>query len=291
VLCKKPFMVGAVPFGCGRCLPCRVNRRTLWMWRLVLESYLHEHSTFVTLTYSDENLPEGGNLVPRDATLWLKRLREKIAPRKIRYFLVGEYGDETWRPHYHAMLFGVSEFENQAIEKTWGKGHVMCGEMNEKSAAYISKYCVKGLTMECDSRLASRQLTPEFARMSRRPGIAADAMAIVADALHCRGGLDYLEKNKDVPYKLAMGKKTIIMGRYLRSRLRKEMGVPPEWMEYAKRKGMEHASEEMFTVWANALADEVPLSFSTALVEKWQGKIWSAEARQKINSSRKGKSL
>ena len=50
-------MKDAVPFGCGQCLPCRVNKRRLWTNRIMLESMCHDDNAFVTLTYNDDNIP------------------------------------------------------------------------------------------------------------------------------------------------------------------------------------------------------------------------------------------
>lgn len=70
-------------------MPCRINKRRIWTTRLFLESLVHRSSIFFTLTYRDECLPEGGNLNPRDMTLFLKRLRKAVAPLRIRFFIVG----------------------------------------------------------------------------------------------------------------------------------------------------------------------------------------------------------
>ena len=107
MVCKKPFTRGVEAYGCGQCLPCRVNRRRIWTHRVLLEAIKSSESSFITLTYDDENLPENGSLCPSHVRDWLKRIRKKVEPRKLRYFLVGEYGDETKRPHYHVALFGV----------------------------------------------------------------------------------------------------------------------------------------------------------------------------------------
>lgn len=86
-------------------MPCRLNRRRLWTHRLLLEQLKHGDSCFLTLTYDEKHLPEGGSLVPKHAQDFLKRLRSKTN-LKLRYYLVGEYGEDTERPHYHVALFG-----------------------------------------------------------------------------------------------------------------------------------------------------------------------------------------
>lgn len=238
MLCKKPYMIGALPCGCGQCLPCRINRRRLWVHRMVLESAMHVGSCFVTLTYDEKNLPNGGNLEPTHSQKWLKRLRKELSPEKIRYFLVGEYGDESQRPHYHAAIFGLDPIHTQSfdstselINKTWGKGHTMVGTLTMESASYIAGYVTKKLTNKNDpyvsKKLAGRN--PEFARMSlggrtKSGGIGALAVGNIAAAYGDSAALDSIVDNFDVGSTLLHGRARYPLGRYLKSKLRKALG-------------------------------------------------------------------
>ena len=76
------------------------------MHRILLEQLLHEYSSFITLTYSEDSSPDDGSLRPCDLQKWLKRIRRSVVPAKLRFFGVGEYGDKFARPHYHVALFG-----------------------------------------------------------------------------------------------------------------------------------------------------------------------------------------
>jgi len=197
------------------------------MHRLLLEARCHEFSCFPTLTYSPEHLPTDGNgvaqLVPRHASLFLKRLRRKLGPeRPVRYYLVGEYGDETWRPHYHLALYGVATIEAPLIESCWGMGMVYVGELTTESAQYIAGYVTKKMTSKDDGRLGGRH--PEFARMSLNPGIGALAVPAVADALNDTYGAALVAGSSDVPLALMHGRRSLPLGRYLRRRLREQMG-------------------------------------------------------------------
>ena len=194
MICKAPISVKGEVFRCGQCMPCRIKRRREWTHRLVLESLDHVESVFITLTYSDDNLPEDGSVCPRDTQLFMKRLRKRIDPRRVRFFLVGEYGDETQRPHYHAALFnypkcrkGQSRYNKkglnccewcQIIEDAWKLGNIYVGDLNAHSAQYIAGYTTKKMTKADDERLNGRH--PEFARMSNRPGIGANAAHDIA---------------------------------------------------------------------------------------------------------------
>lgn len=204
---------------------------------MLLESFLHERSTFVTLTYDQAHYPPGGNLVPRDLVLFLKRLRFHIKPVPIRYFGVGEYGEETWRPHYHLALFGIGREATPDVQTAWGKGHVFLGDLTAKSAAYICGYVTKKMTSAEDQRLGGRH--PEFARMSRRPGIGHGAIEAIRASLDDREGCKQVGLVGDVPSTLRHGGKQMPLGRYLKDKLREalgyEKGLPEgkllEWLQ------------------------------------------------------------
>ena len=92
---------------CGKCLACRISKVREWSVRMTHELEFHEKSVFITLTYKDQYLPENASIKKRDLQLFFKRLRKALGKRKIRYFACGEYGDETERPHYHIILYGM----------------------------------------------------------------------------------------------------------------------------------------------------------------------------------------
>lgn len=220
MLCSKPFRRGLQEFGCGQCMPCRINRKRLWKVRLMLELTQHQASSFVTLTYSKEEVPLDGSLRPEDMQLFLKRLRFKVHPNKIRFFGVGEYGERNWRPHYHLALFGVSEAAT--IDEAWGKGFVHVGTLTEQSADYVVGYITKKMTDKDDVRLQGRY--PEFVRMSLKPGIGSGAVDVIAQEVNKKHGVDYVAKECDVPSTIRWGQKKYSIGRYLRSKVRVASG-------------------------------------------------------------------
>lgn len=227
-MCAKPFRRSGLEFGCGQCLPCRINRRRTWTARLVLESCLHEKSWFVTLTYSELWVPEGNTLVPRDVVLFMKRLRRHTS-EKIRYYCVGEYGDANERPHYHLLLFGLKD--PSRLQEFWGLGSVHVGFCEPASVQYCTGYVTKGMTKWQDERLKGRH--PEFCRMSLKPGIGGDCVAEIARI--CKGpGKRLLDETGDVPFEVRIGGKKIPLARYIRDRLRlalgREVGIPAEHM-------------------------------------------------------------
>lgn len=227
MLCEQPYLKGVMPYACGRCIPCRIARRRLWTHRMMLEALCHPFSSFLTLTYAD--MPPGGSLVPRDLKLFLMRLRTAFGP--YRYYAVGEYGDRSWRPHYHASLFGVPATAEDLVRKCWGLGHVYLVPFERKTAQYVAGYCTKKLTKPGSEGLNGRH--PEFARMSRKPGLGARLVPNLAEALNTSAGSYFVTETGDVPLVLQHGPSKFPIGRYLRRKLREEMGfespkTPPE---------------------------------------------------------------
>ena len=118
--CLYPYKTSeGFEVGCGQCRWCRVHRTHEWAIRLVheLDSWPPGRALFLTMTYDDEHLPVvydpatervRATLVKTDFQKYIKRVRKSIHPQKIRYFACGEYGEETQRPHYHAIIYGIS---------------------------------------------------------------------------------------------------------------------------------------------------------------------------------------
>lgn len=195
----------------------------------MLEAGQHPAAFFVTLTYSSENLPEGGNLSKRDVQLYLKRLREDVAPRRVRFFACGEYGDETGRAHYHLALFGA--LVPREIRAAWGLGLVDISLLGPESAGYICGYILKQ-GLKSDSRAQGRE--PEFRLMSRRPGIGGYA----ADELG-KQQREFSRVGEDVSTIIRMGGKSWPLGRYIRQRIRDRGAVASDGVQF--RRDMERA--------------------------------------------------
>lgn len=184
---------------CGHCINCRLNYAKKWAQRCLLECKSWSENFFVTLTYDDENLPlvsdaSTGELIasslsPKDVTDFLKRLREYYRSEfnhvGIRFYMAGEYGDHTFRPHYHLILFNCPIFDleyysksqlgdcyynSSTFDKLWSKGHVVIGEVTVQSAAYVARYCQKKANKSIDYEAVG--IEKEYTRMSRMPGIA-----------------------------------------------------------------------------------------------------------------------
>lgn len=227
-MCPRPVSVpyrGAVP--CGQCIPCRINRQRAWAARILLEWTCTEHTSFVTLTYDDRYLPKDSNGTPvlckKDVQGWLKRVRKVLGP--LRFFAVGEYGTRTWRPHYHLAVFGPDvALLDEAIPDTWKMGFHTIAEMNESRAMYLAHYCTKKLTQPAVPQLADRE--PEFAVMSRRPGLGVPALASMAESYMTQSGSAGLAEMGDISTEFRIRGRLWPLDYFMRQKLRDLVGVP-----------------------------------------------------------------
>lgn len=146
--------------------------RQTWAARIQLEAACHASSTFFTLTYSPDALPDPPQLQPDDLQKFLKRLRRKLEPTKIRFFACGEYGAKSLRPHYHGVLFGCEATPSLegVVAASWTSGFIQLAPLTPARAAYVAKYVCKDVSGD-DQILEGWQR--EFARMSNKPGIGA----------------------------------------------------------------------------------------------------------------------
>lgn len=186
MVCSNPIVIyTTVPklgmtteVGCGKCILCRIKRYSEWLIRLEYESkyYNFKNKCFLTITYNDENIPASGDLCRRDVQLFLKRLRKNLKLKDFKYFLSGEYGENTKRPHYHAICFGMYPPDGEFLKMTkkgykiyrsdfldgcWSKGFVNYGHVAHDSLSYVVGYLFKK-----DDRGAS----PEFHLQSKGIG-------------------------------------------------------------------------------------------------------------------------
>lgn len=156
-------------FPCGKCEACRSKKMGEWVFRLKQELKYSSDAHFVTLTYDGQHMPSDGSLNKVDCQLFLKRFRKRIEPNKIRYFLVGEYGSESFRPHYHMLLFNYPKEYDLHIDllNSWNSGIVHIGNVTGKSISYCVKYLYKVNDLPPDRE-------PHFMLCSRNPGIGSE---------------------------------------------------------------------------------------------------------------------
>jgi len=180
---------------CGQCVGCRLERSRQWAVRCMHEAQMHDANCFITLTYDNNHLPEGGTLVKSDFQKFFKRLRKKLG-LPIRYYYCGEYGDKLGRPHYHAIIFGYDFpdqqlfskgpggelFTSRELESCWKLGFSTIGKCTFESAAYVARYVMKKVNgkmardhyLRFDEDGVCRWLEPEYNNMSLKPAIGSE---------------------------------------------------------------------------------------------------------------------
>lgn len=171
---------------CGRCIGCRIEKSRTWAIRIMCESRLKEENRFLTLTYEKDI----HTLNKKDIILFVKRLRKRVG-EKLRYYQCGEYGERHWRPHHHMILFGYKftdekiwpepsksgerQYVSDTLNGLWGNGMCWIGDVTFDSAAYVAGYVTKKFTNKDAEEIKKHYQgrLPEYATMSRRPGIGA----------------------------------------------------------------------------------------------------------------------
>ncbi|AXB22586.1 replication initiation protein [Alces alces faeces associated microvirus MP18 4940] len=191
---------------CGHCIGCRLDYSRNWACRMLLEVEEHSESWFCTFTYDNAHIPtsvgydvDSGEMFPtvtlrkRDWQLFMKRLRkwfDSVYPgEKLKYFAAGEYGDTTFRPHIHAIIFGLhlpdlrpsdrffsrdfQYYESDILSSIWNMGHVVVANVTFETCAYTARYIVKKLNGKQADLYDQLGIEREWALMSRKPGIGS----------------------------------------------------------------------------------------------------------------------
>lgn len=255
-VCSQSEVMNGVPLSlpCGRCKGCRLERSRQWAVRCMHEASLYDANSFVTLTYSPEHVPGGMSLDRKAFPLFMRRLRREEGWEKVRYYHCGEYGDRFKRPHYHALLFGVdfrsdrvergvsdgsALWRSRTLDRLWPDGEAWIGSVTFESAAYVARYIMKKITGDAasDHYLSVDEETgevwkrePEYATMSRRPGI----------------GLRWLEKFSGDVY--SSGQRGVVV--------RGKVGKPPRYYDKKVRE------------WDPQLADEVSYEREVVMADR-----------------------
>lgn len=156
---KKPINILAP---CGKCFLCLKKRTTEWFIRYKLErnspEFINTSSLFITLTYDEEhndinsdNISYIGSTPVKhlnysDFQLFMKRLRKHYCNDKIKFMCVGEYGMKSYRRHFHALIFGFNNLEDNykyIISSLWNKGFIDIKPCDDNAVFYLLKYSFK----------------------------------------------------------------------------------------------------------------------------------------------------
>lgn len=246
------------PVPCGQCSLCRQNRRDKKTARITLESQVHDHCLFITLTYRDEFLPVQythpktgkyyahplGTLSPCEIKNFMKRLRRRFPPRSLRCFYAGEYGDEQ-RPHFHIILWGASwspkerARTREKIHSAWTDvvtGQLKCSverldiqapRSEWDIARYCCSYITKGLTNDSEFRqngytgqTNAEVLNGRYPEFSRGSlGIGKPALQALVASLDTESGSNSIALNGDIPRTFNLYGKTMPLDRYMREKI------------------------------------------------------------------------
>lgn len=145
---------------------------------------------FLTLTYSNEFLPVDFSLHKDDLQKFFKRLRKRLGDQKIKYYACGEYGDKQkiyvdasgiacGRPHYHAIVFGLSVMDAMIVlPDVWKFGFFKIMPVFYESCRYVCDYVMKkyngdkalqeyGQFRQIPFRLGSQGLGKDYAVQNR----------------------------------------------------------------------------------------------------------------------------
>ena len=104
--CTNPVNLNGVELQCGKCIACRIAKSNEWGTRIYHELDYYPESCFLTLTYDEEHLPDDYGLHKKHLQDFFKRLRKNTG-KKIKYYAVGEYGENYDRPHYHCIMLAI----------------------------------------------------------------------------------------------------------------------------------------------------------------------------------------
>lgn len=191
---------------CHHCIGCRLDYSRAWADRLMIELQRHETAYFVTLTYDDDHLDplrlvdlSTGEIGPfatlskRDCQLFMKRLRKahlkKYPDKKLMYYLAGEYGESTYRPHYHAIIFDLvlddlqlwtrskdfTYWTSDWLKEIWKNGRVIVAAVTWETCAYTARYIMKKqYGKKAVDEYEKNGLQREFTLISTKPAIARE---------------------------------------------------------------------------------------------------------------------
>lgn len=178
---NKGYSDMSIQVPCGQCIGCRLDKSRQNGLRIMDEASQFEHNCFLTLTVGDKYLDEvfpNGDLRKLPFQNFAKRFRKRFRGLQrvpvpdwwstatrgawnefpIRIVYCGEYGDENGRPHYHAAVMnfdfpdkqlyktsdaGSNLYLSESLTELWPYGMCDIGELNFKSAFYLSRYVLK----------------------------------------------------------------------------------------------------------------------------------------------------
>lgn len=188
---------------CRKCNECLLTMRREWTVRAIAEGMNTDNMCFMTLTYNDEHLKmartvDANGEIYLHPTLdhehyqkFMRRLRNYYSDKKLRFFMCGEYGSRTFRPHYHAIIYGIGLKDIKDLKvwnrnkngdllyssewlslNIWQNGHVIIGDCQVASCCYVAGYVDKKFNNIKGSKFYEMtDIIPPYVKSSNRPGL------------------------------------------------------------------------------------------------------------------------
>lgn len=279
-LCRSPLFIpsasGIVP--CGQCQTCRINRRNKKTGRFQLESRMHEHSLFVTLTFDDAHLPTtlyhhktgeviadhpGGCVDIRTVQLFNKKLKSNVRRKQgrdmanaIRFFACGEYGDKNGRPHYHFVIWNLPYKYREHIFNAWtdpstreplcdpDRLDIQVPRSAHDVGQYISHYVMKNGTFDHNKLVDGRP--PAFFTSSQ--GIGSKALDGLIKAYKSPSATFSIERTGDIPRTFRLEGRDYPLDRYMQEKIIAALDIPVP----IKKNRQDNFEKEMQALFARA---------------------------------------
>ena len=219
--CLKPIKLyvneqhGELTLGCGKCLACRIQKRKEWSMRLWHELAYHDKSVFLTLTYSDEHMPDDESLRQKDLQLFFKRLRKSLYKADfpaIKYFACGEYGKSTLRPHYHAIIYGVGldRESKRMVMDNWPFCDWTVRKIKQNSFGKVEAKSIQYVAGYIHSKLSGEAAREQYNKTGREP-----VFRIISQGIGKRFALDNQEQVRNNGFVTMNGVKHTIPRYYI----------------------------------------------------------------------------
>lgn len=191
---------------CRQCNECIMTMKREWTARAIAESMLHDDMIFITLTYDDINLKMAETITEHGEiylhpTLdhehfqkFMRRLRDYYHDKNIRFFMCGEYGSRTYRPHYHAIIYGIGLKDIKDLKvynkntngdllytseimqyNIWQKGFTIIGNCDIASCCYVAGYVDKKFGKTKGKEFYNlTKIVPPYVKSSNKPGLGRE---------------------------------------------------------------------------------------------------------------------
>lgn len=198
---------------CNACFGCKRTKAAQYGARSVHEMSIHDvPACMLTLTFEDAPF----SLEHRTFQLFAKNFRYHFK-NKIRMLMCGEYGDQSGRAHFHAIVFGEDFsgdrrlfkntpsgklYNSSSLSMLWPHGWSTVNNVSLASAMYVGGYCYKKLNTaqgEPDRTYYRDGRRKEYIISSHSPALGVDWIKHYADTVFDRDGFLVMKSGVKMP--------------------------------------------------------------------------------------------